>query len=87
MDSYSDLTTTTTEVLIVGAGPTGLTMACELLRHGIQCRIIDKAASPSVRSKALVVQVRTLEIFQQMDQDLEQTRLRSLFLQLTLIRF
>lgn len=29
-------------ILIVGAGPTGLTMAAELTRHGIPCRIIDK---------------------------------------------
>jgi len=35
------------DVLIVGAGPTGLTMACELLRHGITPRIIDKVMAPN----------------------------------------
>jgi 2-polyprenyl-6-methoxyphenol hydroxylase-like FAD-dependent oxidoreductase len=34
------------KVLIVGAGPTGLTMAHELARDGIQCRVIDKAPHP-----------------------------------------
>jgi 2-polyprenyl-6-methoxyphenol hydroxylase-like FAD-dependent oxidoreductase len=42
-----------TDVLIVGAGPTGLTLACELLRRGVNCRIIDKAASPATTSRAL----------------------------------
>ncbi len=49
-------------VLVVGAGPTGLTMAAELARHGVQCRVIDKALAPSDRSKAIVVQARTLEV-------------------------
>ena len=50
-------------VLIVGAGPSGLTIGAELARHGVTCRIIDKALAPSVKSKAIVVQARTLEIF------------------------
>jgi len=49
-------------VLVVGAGPTGLVMAAELARHGVQCRVIDKARAPSDRSKAIVVQARTLEL-------------------------
>ncbi len=49
--------------LVVGAGPTGLVMAHELARHGVPCRIIDRSTTPSDRSKALVVQVRSLEIF------------------------
>ncbi len=51
------------EVLIVGAGPTGLTMAIELARHEIPFRIIDKAATPSETSKALALQARTMEVF------------------------
>lgn len=51
-------------VLIVGAGPTGLFMACELLRHGVDFRIIDKNPAPSDKSKALGVHARSLEIFE-----------------------
>jgi len=56
----------TTEVLVVGAGPVGLTMACELARHGVRCRIVDKAPAPSSTSKALGIFPRTLEVFQMM---------------------
>lgn len=51
-------------VLIVGAGPTGLTMAIELHRFGIPVRLIDKADRPARWSQALVVQARTLEQFE-----------------------
>jgi len=54
------------DVLIVGAGPTGLTMACELLRHGITPRIIDKAMAPTDKSKAFAVHPRTLELLDNM---------------------
>lgn len=54
------------DVLVVGAGPTGLTMACELIRHGLRVRVIDRAESASVHSKALVVHARTLEVFEAM---------------------
>lgn len=54
------------DVLIVGAGPTGLTMALECARFGLSFRIIDQAAKPSQLSKALAIQARTLEIFQHM---------------------
>jgi 2-polyprenyl-6-methoxyphenol hydroxylase-like FAD-dependent oxidoreductase len=54
------------DVLIVGAGPTGLTMACELLRRGITCRILDKAATHGMTSRAIVAQARTLEVFDKM---------------------
>ncbi|HEX3546808.1 MAG TPA: FAD-dependent monooxygenase, partial [Mycobacterium sp.] len=50
-------------VLVVGAGPTGLTMADELARHGVAVRIIDRAPEANVTSRALVVMPRTLEIF------------------------
>ena len=48
-------------VLIIGAGPTGLALACELARFGVKIRIVDKATSRSDKSKALGVQARTLE--------------------------
>jgi 2-polyprenyl-6-methoxyphenol hydroxylase-like FAD-dependent oxidoreductase len=54
------------EVLIVGAGPTGLTLACELARHGVSFRIVDKNAVASDLSKALAVHARTLEVFEDM---------------------
>ncbi len=53
-------------VLIAGAGPTGLMLGCELLRHGISCRVIEKASSPSDKSRALVLHARTLEILESM---------------------
>jgi 2-polyprenyl-6-methoxyphenol hydroxylase-like FAD-dependent oxidoreductase len=50
------------DVLIVGAGPVGLTAVAALTHHGLKCRIIDKAPAPSDKSKALVVWCRTLEL-------------------------
>jgi 2-polyprenyl-6-methoxyphenol hydroxylase-like FAD-dependent oxidoreductase len=49
------------DVLVVGAGPTGLTMACEILRHGRTCRVIDELDTPVTTSKAAVVHSRTME--------------------------
>ena len=49
-------------ILIVGAGPVGLTMAAALVHQGLPCRIIDKAPAPSDKSKALVVWCRSLEL-------------------------
>jgi 2-polyprenyl-6-methoxyphenol hydroxylase-like FAD-dependent oxidoreductase len=51
-----------TQVLVVGAGPVGLTMAAELVRYGVGVRIVDKAAQRTDKSKALVVWSRTLEL-------------------------
>ena len=61
MNAHSPL-----EVLVVGAGPVGLTMACELARAGVRCRIIDKAARPAATSRALAIFPRTLEMFEMM---------------------
>ncbi|HET6881829.1 MAG TPA: FAD-dependent oxidoreductase [Pirellulales bacterium] len=51
------------DALVVGAGPTGLTMAIELARHGMRPRIIDKAPQPSQTSRALGMHARTMEYF------------------------
>src|ERR1700732_5358665 len=56
-----------TDVLIVGAGPTGLVLALWLMRLGMRVRIIDKTAEPGTTSRALAVQARTLELYQQLD--------------------
>ena len=53
------------EVLIVGAGPTGLVLALWLTRLGVGVRIVDKAAEPGTTSRALAVQARTLEHYRQ----------------------
>ena len=53
------------DVLIVGAGPTGLALACQLIRYGIDFTIIDKKESITPYSKAIGVQARTLEIYEQ----------------------
>jgi 2-polyprenyl-6-methoxyphenol hydroxylase-like FAD-dependent oxidoreductase len=54
------------EVLIIGAGPTGLVLALWLTRLGVRVRIIDKTAEPGTTSRALAVQARTLELYGQM---------------------
>ena len=52
------------EILIVGAGPVGLTAAIELARRGFKPRIIDKGEGPVIESRALAVNARTLEILE-----------------------
>src|SRR5256885_14739053 len=54
---------TDTDVLVVGAGPTGLMLANQLVRRGVRLRIIDRHAGPARESRALGVQARTLEIY------------------------
>ncbi len=58
---------TRTDVLIVGAGPTGLVLALWLTKLGVRLRIIDKTAEPGTTSRALAVQARTLELYRQLD--------------------
>src|SRR3989339_792083 len=53
-------------VLIIGAGPTGLTMACELAHHGIPFKIIDQNPEHTLGANAVWVQPRTLELLDQM---------------------
>jgi 2-polyprenyl-6-methoxyphenol hydroxylase-like FAD-dependent oxidoreductase len=55
-----------TSVLIVGAGPSGLMMAAQMLRNGVQPIIIDIKQGPTNQSKALAVQARSLEIYRQL---------------------
>ena len=55
------------DVLIVGAGPTGLVLALWLSKIGVKLRIIDKAPMPGTTSRALAVQARTLELYRQLD--------------------
>src|SRR5918998_5629849 len=52
-----------TDVLVVGAGPTGLMLANQLARRGVRALIIDRHSGPSLQTRALGVQARTLEIY------------------------
>ncbi len=53
-------------VLVVGAGPTGLLLAAELNRRGVECRVIDAHPAPLHWDRATVVHPRSLEIFESM---------------------
>jgi len=55
-----------TQVLIVGAGPTGLVLAIALARRGVSVRIIDKNSEPGLASRAMAVHARTLEFYRQL---------------------
>ena len=54
------------QVLVVGAGPTGLMLALWLARRGVAVRIVDKSTGPGTTSRALVVHARTLEFYRQL---------------------
>jgi len=62
MTAAAESSSSTLPVLVIGAGPTGLTLAAELARHGVECRIVDKGDGPTSLSKAIGMQARTLEI-------------------------
>ena len=54
------------QVLIVGAGPTGLVLALWLARAGVPFRLIEKNSGPGQASRAMAVQARTLEFYRQL---------------------
>ncbi|WP_328304456.1 FAD-dependent monooxygenase (plasmid) [Streptomyces sp. NBC_00435] len=66
MDATDTMTRERPEVLVVGAGPVGLTAAHELLRRGIRVRLVAAAEGPAVTSRALATHARSLEIYDQM---------------------
>ena len=55
-----------TDVIIIGAGPTGLSLACQLIRYGIDFVVIEKNDTVTPFSKAIGVQARTLEIYDEL---------------------
>src|SRR3954451_9737508 len=57
----------TTEVLIVGAGPVGLTLAASLRARGVDVVVVDKAAEVANTSRAAVIHARTLEVLRGID--------------------
>ena len=58
--------TRSTDVLIAGAGPVGLSAAAELRRHGVHCRLVDRLPARLPYAKAVGIQPRTLEIWDRM---------------------
>jgi len=52
-----------TDVLVVGAGPTGLTLACDLVRRGVAVRIVDRASEFPGGSRGKGLSPRSLEVF------------------------
>jgi 6-methylpretetramide 4-monooxygenase / 4-hydroxy-6-methylpretetramide 12a-monooxygenase len=58
--------TTGPQVLVVGAGPVGLTTAYELTRRGVRVRLVDAQDGPAVTSRAIAVHPRTMETYDQM---------------------
>jgi 2-polyprenyl-6-methoxyphenol hydroxylase-like FAD-dependent oxidoreductase len=54
------------DVIVVGAGPVGLVAGCELARHGVRVRVIDKLAQPTDQSRAIAVHARSLDMLDRM---------------------
>src|ERR1700752_4407387 len=61
------MNTINTDVIIIGAGPTGLSLACQLIRYGINFVVVEKSDATTRFSKAIGVQARTLEIYDQLE--------------------
>src|SRR3954469_16486447 len=64
--AMGDLPTIDTDVLVVGAGPTGLMAGLVLTRRGVPVVIVDRKAAPTRESRAMAVQARTMEIYDQL---------------------
>jgi 2-polyprenyl-6-methoxyphenol hydroxylase-like FAD-dependent oxidoreductase len=66
----------TTDVVIIGAGPTGLMLANQLNRFGVSFIVVDSKSSPTLESRAMSVTSRSMELYQQLnlsDKVLEQS--------------
>lgn len=59
------MNTINTDVIIIGGGPTGLSLACQCIRHGIGFVVVEKNSTVTPFSKAIGVQARTLEVYEQ----------------------
>ncbi|HEX2284608.1 MAG TPA: FAD-dependent monooxygenase [Mycobacterium sp.] len=71
---------TDTDVLVVGAGPAGLGLACGLMEHGVQVRVVDKASGPATTSRANFLHARGSEVLDRLGAlgDLPQRSVRAL---------
>jgi 2-polyprenyl-6-methoxyphenol hydroxylase-like FAD-dependent oxidoreductase len=65
-DISAETATAAIDVLIVGAGPTGLMLANQLARWGVKALIIDRHSGPAQQTRAMAVQARTMEIYAKM---------------------
>lgn len=66
MNYEVDRSTDGAEVLVVGAGPVGLVLAADLVRQGIQLRVVDASTADSLQSRAIVMWPRTLELLRRL---------------------